>query len=162
MSDERHGGQWAGPFVDRDCRCDIATAEARHFDELDVGVVLVAPPQLGDARLAVAQEAREVVADVHRDLGRRLSSKMGVERDQALDLVQRPAGIAGQLLQLLTRQPPALRLDQVERRDQRRAGELPCPRLDSRYPAGSDVDEIAPARVDIDARLSSSLECAPC
>ena len=81
---------------------------------------------------AVAREpAREVAADGDLErLGRR-GAEVRVERDEPLDLVQRPAPVARELDQLLARQPAVLALDRGQRGDQRRAGELARARLDA-------------------------------
>ena len=56
---------------------------------------------------------------------------MRIERDQPFDLIQRPAPVARERDELLTRQPAVLALNRGQRRDQRRAGELPGARLDA-------------------------------
>src|SRR5690606_5694874 len=89
------------------------------------------------------EPAGEVVAGVHRDLGRGVGAEVRVERDEALDLVEGPARLARERLQLLARQPPQPRLDRVQLRDQARSRELPGPRLDAwhlrrRHQPGSD------------------------
>ncbi len=127
------------PLVDRHRRRGVAAAETGHLDQLDLGVVAVALAQLRQPGVAVAQEARQVVADVQGHLRRRLGAEVRVERDQPLDLVPRAAGVAGELLQLRARQPPQPGLDRVQRRDQRRPGELPGPRLHTRHPPGPDL-----------------------
>ena len=124
------------PLVHRHRRRDVAAAQAGHLDQLDLGVLAVALAQLGQPGLAVAQEARQVVADVQRHLRRRLGAEVRVERDQALDLVARPAGVAGELLQLLARQPAQPGLDRVQRRDQRRARGTSRPAPSTPAPAG--------------------------
>jgi hypothetical protein len=121
----------------------------------------VAVAQLGDVRLAVAQEARQVVADVHRDLGRRLGAEVWVERDQSLDLVERPTGIARQLLEVLARQPPVSRLDEVERRDQRWTGELARSGLDARHAAGAELDRMV-GQLGHDDADESRRNCSTC
>ncbi len=122
------------PLVHRDRGCGVAAAQAGHLDQFDLGVLTVALAQLGQPGLAVAQEARQVVAHVQRDLRRRFGAEVRVERDQALDLVERAPGVAGELLQLLAGQPAQARLDRVQRRDQRRPRELSGARLDARHP----------------------------
>ena len=71
------------------------------------------------------------MADPELDLLRRVGAEVRVERDQPLDLVQRPVHLAGQRHELLAGQPADPFLDRVQRRDQARAGELARPRLDA-------------------------------
>src|SRR5919107_2501410 len=59
------------------------------------------------------------------DRGRRLGAEVRVERDQPLDLVERPAHVAREPHELLARQPAVLALDRHQRRHQAGAGELP-------------------------------------
>ena len=176
--DERLGvPDGRGPFVDGDRGRDVAPAQAGHLHQLDVGVLAVARAQLGQPGVAVAQEAGQVVADVQRHLRRRLGAEVRVERDQALDLVERAARVAGQLLQLLAGQPAQPGLDRVERRDQRRARELPGPPLHPGHPARPDLGRpvghlrhdsllaalggVVPWRAVLNGDLASSVTSAP-
>ena len=47
------------------------------------------------------------MTDVQRDLGRRRGAKVRVEGDQALDLVERPSGIARELLEIFAGSQPS-------------------------------------------------------
>jgi hypothetical protein len=80
--------------VDGQGRGVVAAAQARHLEQLDVGIGGVAVSQGADPVVGSPQPAGQVVADVQRDLRRRLGAEVRIERDQPLDLVQRPAGVA--------------------------------------------------------------------
>ena len=108
-------------LVDRRGGCVVTAPEARHLVQLDV--VAVALAQLGEPLLAALQPAREVVADGQLNAPRRLGAEVRIERDQPLDLVQRPPPLARERDQLLARQPAVAALDLGQRRDQARAGE---------------------------------------
>ena len=73
-------------------------------------------------------------------------SGSGVERDQALDLVQRPPHLLRQPHQLLARQPAVLALDRDERRDEAGAGELPGAGLGARRQAARACPRGRPRR----------------
>ena len=118
-------------LVHRAGRRDVAPAEAGPLDELDVGVGAVALLEPRDPLVRAAQPAGQVVADPQLDPLRRVGAEVRVERDQPLDLVQRPVHVAGQRDELLAGQPADPFLDRVQRRDQARAGELARPRLDA-------------------------------
>jgi hypothetical protein len=99
---------------------------------MHVGIALVALAQLRDALVGAVQPARQVVAagELHR--GRGLGEEVGVERDDALDLVQRAPPLARQAHQLFAREPAVLALDRVEVGDQAGAGEAARARLGTR------------------------------
>ena len=118
-------------LVHRAGRRDVAPAEAGSLDELDVGVGAVALLEPRDPLVRAAQPAGQVVADPQLDPLRRVGAEVRVERDQPLDLVQRPVHVAGQRHELLAGQPADPFLDRVQRRDQARAGELASPGLDA-------------------------------
>src|SRR6185312_2158229 len=107
--------------------------------------VAVALVDGGDLLVGAVQPAREVAADSDLDLGRRRRAEVRVERDQPLDLVQRPARLAREPDQLLAREPAVLVLDRVQRRDQARTREP----AGARFPAGDaavrDRHQWAPA-----------------
>src|SRR5215469_12330636 len=133
--DQRIGlGGRRGGLVDGNRRRRVAAPEAGGLGDLDLGVRAVALPQRGDALVRPLQPAGQVVAGAQRDLGRRLGAEVRVERDQSLDLIQRPPDVPGQRLEFLARQPAEPLLDGVQRRDQAGAGELARPRLDPRHP----------------------------
>ena len=93
----------------------------------------------------VAREpAREVAADRDLELLGRRGPEVRVERDQPLDLVQRPAPVARELHELRARQPAVLALDRRQRRDQRWAGELAGAGLDARDAAVALAHQPAP------------------
>ena len=117
------------PLVDGRGRRDVAPPEAGDLDDLDLDVVAVPLLRLADAVVGAVQPAREVVADGELDRLRRRRAEVRIERDHALDLVQRPAHVARQRDELLARQPADAPLDRGEGRDQARARELARPRL---------------------------------
>ena len=121
-------------LVDRDRGRRVAPADAGHLGELDLGVAAVSVPQRGQPLVGALQPAGKVVAGVQRHRRRRGGAEMRVKRDQALYFIQRPVGIPRQRLEFLTRQPAEPLLDGLQRRDQARAGELACARLDTRHP----------------------------
>ena len=85
------------------------------------------------------------MADVQATARRRLGAEVRVERDQPLDLVQRPAGVLRQRRQLLARQPAEPVLDRVQRRDQARPGEPAVARLGTGRAAASAGPSVTPA-----------------
>src|SRR4029079_6392154 len=103
---------------------------------------------LADALGGAMEPAGEVVADGELHGLRRRRAEVRVERDHALDLVQRPAHVARQRDELLARQPADALLDRREGRDQARARELPRPRLGAgvaRLDAEADPASVAVA-----------------
>jgi hypothetical protein len=81
-------------LVDGDGRRDVAAPQARDLLDLDLDVVAVSRLDLGNPLVGAAQPARQVVTDVQVDLRRRLRAEVRIERDQPLDLVERPVGLA--------------------------------------------------------------------
>ena len=159
----RRGDEGVGPgqrgrdLVDGDRRAGVAPAQAGALGELDVGVAPVPLPGLGDAVFRAAQPARQVVADAQLDPLRRGGPEVRVERDQPLDLVQRPVHLVGQRHQFLAGQPADPFLDGVQGRDQARPGELPGPRLD----AGHARRDVRHRRLQSARRRSAQLRSGP-
>jgi len=81
-------------LVDRAGGGGVTAAEARSFDNLNIGVRAVPLPDRVKARVGAAQPAGQVMADPDLGLRRRLGAEVRIERDQSLDLIQRPADIA--------------------------------------------------------------------
>src|SRR5215207_4017646 len=115
-------------FVARGGGCAITASYAGDLAELGVGI----GAQLLDALVRAVQPARQVVAAGDLPRRRRRGAEVRVERDQALELVQRAAALARQLYELLARQPAVLALDLVQVWDQAGPGKAPGAGLGAR------------------------------
>src|SRR5215207_850630 len=115
-------------FVARGGGCAITASYAGDLAELGVGI----GAQLLDALVRAVQPARQVVAAGDLARRRRRGAEVRVERDQALELVQRAAALARQLYELLARQPAVLALDLVQVWDQAGPGKAPGAGLGAR------------------------------
>ena len=133
-----HPGQRHRGLVDHGGRRGVAPADAGPLDQLDVGVRPVTFPDLFEPVIGAPQPAGQVVADAQHDPFRRRGPEVRIERDQPLDLVQRPVHLAGQRHQFLAGQPADPFLDGLQGRDQARPGEFAGPRLDAGH-RGRDV-----------------------
>src|SRR5947208_2051802 len=62
--------------------CDVAAAQARSLDHLDVGIGAVPLLDRGDALVGAAEPAGQVVADAEPGLCRRIGAEVRVEGNQ--------------------------------------------------------------------------------